>query len=69
MILKVSSKVSIVSKYMDKMDVASFESESKGSTPEVFLEKYVLKIWSKFTGGHPCPRVISIKFHFGMSVL
>ena len=54
---------------MDKMDVASFESGSKGSTPEVFLEKYVLKIWSKFTGEHPCPRVISIKFHFGMSVL
>ena len=49
-----------------------------------FLGKDVLKICSKFTGEHPCLRVISIKFqrnfiesnfitfwksHFGMSVL
>ena len=27
----------------------------------VFLGKGVLKIWSKFTGEHPCQRVISIK--------
>ena len=29
--------------------------------PEVFLEKGVLKICSKFTGVHPCRSVISIK--------
>ena len=31
------------------------------SQPEVFLEKAVLKICSKFTGEHPCRSVISIK--------
>ena len=51
------------------MDVASFESGSKGSTPEVFLEKYVLKIWSKFTGGHPCPRVISLRHECSVNLL
>ena len=33
----------------------------RSSRPEVFLEKAVLKIWSKFTGEHPCRSVISIK--------
>ena len=29
--------------------------------PEVFLRKVVLKIYSKFTGEHPCRSVISIQ--------
>ena len=33
----------------------------RNSHPEVFLEKGVLKICSKFTGEHPCRSVISIK--------
>ena len=33
----------------------------RSSHPEVFLEKGVLKICSKFTGEHPCRSVISIK--------
>ena len=33
----------------------------RSSHPDVFLEKGVLKICSKFTGEHPCQRVISIK--------
>ena len=33
----------------------------RSSRPEVFLEKDVLKICSKFTGEHPCRSVISIK--------
>ena len=33
----------------------------RSSHPEVFLEKGVLKICSKFTGVHPCRNVISIK--------
>ena len=50
----------------------------RSSHPEVFLEKGVLKICSKFTGEHPCRNVISIKLeskatllksHFGMGVL
>ena len=34
----------------------------RSSHPDVFLRKRVLKIWSKFTGEHPCQSVISIKF-------
>ena len=34
----------------------------RSSRPEVFLGKEVLKICSKFTGGHPCQSVILIKF-------
>ena len=33
----------------------------RSSRLEVFLEKYVLKICSKFTGEHPCRSLISIK--------
>ena len=33
----------------------------RSSRPEVFLEKGVLKICSKFTGKDPCRSVISIK--------
>ena len=33
----------------------------RSSHPEVFLEKGVLKICSKFTGEHPCGSAISIK--------
>ena len=33
----------------------------KSSASEVFLGKSVLKIYSKFTGEHPCQSVISVK--------
>ena len=33
----------------------------RSSRPEMFLGKGVLKIFSKFTGEHPCRSVISIK--------
>ena len=33
----------------------------RSSYSEVFLEKGILKIWSKFTKEHPCQSVISIK--------
>ena len=36
-------------------------SPPRSSPPEVFLGKGVLKIYSKFTGEHPCRSVISIK--------
>ena len=35
--------------------------KARGSRPEVFLRKGVLKICSKFTGEHPCWSVVSIK--------
>ena len=42
----------------------------RSSRPEVFLRKGVLKICSKFTGGHPCRSAISIKFlHFNKCFL
>ena len=34
----------------------------RNSPPEVFLEKGVPKVCSKFTGKQPCQSVISIKF-------
>ena len=34
---------------------------TRSSHQEVFLGKGVLKIWSKFTGEHPCRSVLSIK--------
>ena len=33
----------------------------RSNPPEVFLRKVILKIYRKFTGGHPCRSVISIK--------
>ena len=39
------------------------QAYSRNSHPEVFLEKSVLKICSKFTGEHPCRSLISIKLH------
>ena len=33
----------------------------RSNHPEVFLRKGVLRICSKFTGEHPCRRVISLK--------
>ena len=33
----------------------------RSTSPEVFLRKGVPKIWSKFTGEHPCRSVVSIK--------
>ena len=33
----------------------------RGCSPEVFVGKGILKIWSKFTGEHPCRSVTSIK--------
>ena len=34
---------------------------NRSNPPEGFLGKDILKIWSKFTGEHPCRSVISIK--------
>ena len=33
----------------------------RSSRPELLLRKGVLKVWSKFTGEHPCQSAISIK--------
>ena len=44
------------------------ESTKRNNRPEVFLGKGILKLYSKFTGKHPCPSVISIKWHLGMGV-
>ena len=41
----------------------------RSSLPEVFLGKRVLKIWSKFTGEHPCRSANLLKSHFGMGVI
>ena len=38
----------------------SLVKSSRGSHPEGFLRKGVLKIYSKFTGEHPCRSAISI---------
>ena len=38
-----------------------FESKTRSIPPEVFLAKGFLKIYSKFTGEHPCQSAISIK--------
>ena len=50
-------------------------STNRSSHPGVFLGKGVLKIYSKFTGEHPCRSSISMKLHatllkshFGMGV-
>ena len=40
---------------------SSFTAVVRSSHPEVFLEKGVLKICSKFTGEHPCRSAISMK--------
>ena len=50
----------------NKTIFSHIESTSRSSHPEVFLEKGVLKICSKFTGEHPCR---SVKSDFGMGVL
>ena len=49
----------------------SFIITYKNSTPDVFLEKSVLKICSKFTGEHPYRSCFAtlLKSHFGMDVL
>ena len=39
----------------------NFVDHFTSSHPEVFLEKGVLEICSKFTGEHPCRNVILIK--------
>ena len=41
---------------------------SGSSHPEVFWEKGILKICSKFTGEHPCRSVISIKLQSNLSL-
>ena len=38
-----------------------FFKNFRSSRPDVLLRKGVLKIYSKFTGEHPCKTVISIK--------
>ena len=42
-------------------DDFSLMTSVRSSRSEMFLVKGVLKICSKFTGGHPCQNVISIK--------
>ena len=39
----------------------------RGNPPKVFLEKSFMKIYSKFTGEHPCQRVISIKLLYNFT--
>ena len=41
--------------------LGNFNQIDRSSPPEVFLEKDVLKICSKFTGKNSCPIAISIK--------
>ena len=43
--------------------------KDRSSPPEVFLQKGILKICSKFTGEHPCRSVISIKLFPSRSVI
>ena len=43
------------------MIISKKKKNDRSSHPEVFLGKGVLKIWSKFTGEHPCRSVISVK--------
>ena len=43
---------------------SNIENDDRSSPPEAFLEKGVLKLYSKFTGEHPCRSVISIKLLF-----
>ena len=49
------------SKYANDMLAYKKGTPYKSSHPEVFLQKGVLKICSKFTGEHPCRSMISIK--------
>ena len=39
----------------------------RSSYPELFLEKVVPKICSKFTGEHPCRSMISINLHWNFT--
>ena len=39
----------------------------RSNPPELFLEKSVIKICSKFTGEHPCQSVISLKLFCNFS--
>ena len=60
--------------FVAKVKICIPEDNTGSSPPEVFLSKGILKIYSKFTGEHPCQSVISIKLqnkkpHFGMGVL
>ena len=43
------------------MIFVKFSRDVRRSRPDVFLEKGVLEICSKFTGEHPCRSPISIK--------
>ena len=45
----------------DSSNLGNLSTYYKSSRPEVFLRKDVLKICSKFTGGHSCQSVISTK--------
>ena len=53
----VNVKLCIVTLYNASIKYIIF----RNSSPEVFWGKGVLKIYSKFTGEHPCRNVISIK--------
>ena len=47
--------------FHEATSATSFSAINRSSPSEVFLEKDVLKICSKFTGEHPCRSAISIK--------
>ena len=47
--------------FVAKVKICIPEDSTGSSPPEVFLGKGILKIYSKFTGEHPCQSVISIK--------
>ena len=44
----------------------ALKANCRSSHPEVFLEKGVLKICSKFTGEHPCQSAISINIDIAL---
>ena len=63
---------------LSRLDVSSYKpsicrvnhvksEHQKQPSRGVFLGKGVLKIWSKFTGEHPCQRVISIKLLYNFT--
>ena len=51
----------IIINYLSYINQNETEFSPRTSHPEVFLEKGVLKICSKYTGEYPCRSVISIK--------
>ena len=57
----------IVSLHKSNTGGTIFLQSVRSRHPEVFFEKGVLKICSKFTGEHPCRSVISIKLQSNLT--